>query len=171
MNRYYSLKLQFLHVNASNLCKITITHALGENISLPNKFPLVLPFVRLFTDDKTSNKFFFYINLYTWSINYGCYYSDYSKNPEGLNHSIRIHAMIHSYSRTTPNLPSKRNQCKAKQSMSLQYTCAKKPLKMMCCWRNNYCCVHASRENYGKPSDCNKIIRRKFNGSFISKVL
>ena len=36
MNRYYSWKLQFLHVNASNLQ--------GGNISLPNNFPLVLPF-------------------------------------------------------------------------------------------------------------------------------
>ena len=44
MNRYYSWKLQFLHVNASNLCKITITLVLGGNISLPNKVPLVLPF-------------------------------------------------------------------------------------------------------------------------------
>ena len=43
MNRYYSWKLQFS--NASNLCKITITHVLGENISLRNKIPLVLPFV------------------------------------------------------------------------------------------------------------------------------
>ena len=59
MNRYYSWKLQFLHVNASNLCKITITHVVGENISLPNKIPLVLPFVRFSTDDKTSKKFFF----------------------------------------------------------------------------------------------------------------
>ena len=40
MNRYYSWKLWFLHVNASNLCKIT--PLLGGNISLPNKIPLVL---------------------------------------------------------------------------------------------------------------------------------
>ena len=44
MNRYYSWKLQFLCVNASNLCKIIKTHVLGGNISLPNKIPLVLPF-------------------------------------------------------------------------------------------------------------------------------
>ena len=43
MNRYYGLKLQFLHANASNFCKIT-THVLGGNISLSNKIPLVLPF-------------------------------------------------------------------------------------------------------------------------------
>ena len=29
-----------------------------------------------------------------------------------------------------------------------------------------YRCVHASQVNYGKPSDSNKIIRRKFNESF-----
>ena len=44
MNRYYSWKLQFLHENASNLCKMTITHVLGIKFSLPNKIPLALPF-------------------------------------------------------------------------------------------------------------------------------
>ena len=29
-----------------------------------------------------------------------------------------------------------------------------------------YRCVHASQVNYGKPSYCNKIIRRDFNESF-----
>ena len=61
MNRYYSWKLQFIHVNASNLYKITVTHVLGGNISLPNKIPLVLPFEGFFTSDKTNNKFFFII--------------------------------------------------------------------------------------------------------------
>ena len=44
MNRYYSWKLQFLHENASNLCKMTIALVLGVKFSLPNKIPLVLPF-------------------------------------------------------------------------------------------------------------------------------
>ena len=44
MNRYYRWKLPFLHVNASNLRKITIALELGGNISLPNKIPLALPF-------------------------------------------------------------------------------------------------------------------------------
>ena len=42
MNRHYSWKLQFLHVNASNLYKVTMTHELAR--SLHNKIPLVLPF-------------------------------------------------------------------------------------------------------------------------------
>ena len=51
--------------------------------------------------------------------------------------------------------------------MSLRYTCV--------CFEKNaengmllkeYCCVHASQENYGKPSDCNKIVRCKFNEFF-----
>ena len=29
-----------------------------------------------------------------------------------------------------------------------------------------YRCVYAFQVNYGKPSDCNKIIRRYFNESF-----
>ena len=34
-----------------------------------------------------------------------------------------------------------------------------------------YHCVHTSQVNYGKPSDCNKIIRCKFNEFFHSKVI
>ena len=65
MNRYYSWKMQFL--NASNLCKITITQVLGKNISLRNKIPLVLPFVG-FPPMTKQVTIFIYIKLYAWSI-------------------------------------------------------------------------------------------------------
>ena len=41
---YYSWKLQFLHVSATNLGKITITLVLDRKISLPNKIPLFFTF-------------------------------------------------------------------------------------------------------------------------------
>ena len=79
-NRHYSRKLQFLHVNASNLCKIAVTLALGGNISLPNKIPLVLPFEGPLMIKQVANSFFLYSALH---LKYqGCYYSDCSKNPE-----------------------------------------------------------------------------------------
>ena len=34
-----------------------------------------------------------------------------------------------------------------------------------------YRCVQACQVNYGKPSDCNQIIRRDFNESFHSKLI
>ena len=33
-----------------------------------------------------------------------------------------------------------------------------------------YRCVYAFQVNYGKPSDCNKIIRRYFNESFCFEI-
>ena len=65
MNKYYSWKLLFLCVNASNLCKITITNALGRNISLPNKIPLFLPFEGFLAMTKQVTNSFFYIKFRT----------------------------------------------------------------------------------------------------------
>ena len=80
MNRYYSWKLQCLHVNNFNLSKITITLALGGNISSPKKIPLVLPFEGFPLISKQVKNSFLYEAL---NLKYqGCYYSDYSKNPE-----------------------------------------------------------------------------------------
>ena len=75
MNRYYCWKLQFLHVNASNLCKITITPVLGRNISLPNKILLVLPFGGFPPMTKQVTNYFFISACVTTN-------SDYSKNLE-----------------------------------------------------------------------------------------
>ena len=82
-------------MHASSLCKITITHVLVG--TLPDKIPLVsLPFKGFPPMTKQVTNSFLYEALH---LQYqGCYYSDYSKNPERLNHSIRIRAMTHARS-------------------------------------------------------------------------
>ena len=57
---------------------------------------------------------------------------------------------------------------KSKRNMSLQCTClvgTSEPAENGVLLKE-YRCVYAFQVNYGKPSDCNKIIRRYFNESF-----
>ena len=97
--------------------------------------------------------------MYILSFKQGCYYRDYSKNPKWLNHSTRApgQSAIKTFIKT-----ANRNEI---QCMRLRYTYVKKPMKIIGRLLKEYCCMHAFQLNYGKPSDCNKIIRRKFNES------
>ena len=68
MNRYYIWKLQFVICKCLQSLQNNITHALGGNISLPNKIPLVLPFEGFPPMTKQVTNSFFYIKLYTLSF-------------------------------------------------------------------------------------------------------
>ena len=63
MNRYYIWKLQFVICKCLQSLQNNITHALGGNISLPNKIPLVLPFEGFPPVAKQVNEEFFFLIL------------------------------------------------------------------------------------------------------------
>ena len=139
VNRYYSWKLQSLHVNASNLYKITITHVLDRNISLPREqTSFSFTFWRFSTDDKTSSKFFFILSFTPYIVSIrGVTTVMWSFKEPWITESFNAN-MCHD-SCTTANLLSK---CKARRNTILRYTCVKKLLKMACCWKNIVACMH-----------------------------
>ena len=109
-----------------------ITRVLGRNISLPNKFPLVLPFKGFPLMTKLVMNSFFYIKLYTLSF-------------RGVT-TVIIQRTLNDWIIQCEYVPCtmaiRHQNGKAKWNMSLQYTCVKKLLKMACCWRNIVVCMH-----------------------------
>ena len=130
-----------------------VTHVLGGNISLPKKIPIVFPF-KGFPPMTKQVTIFFYIKLYrgvttvTIQRTRNDWVVQYEYVPWLTHHS---------------NPPSKRRQSKTKYEPAI-YMC--KETAENGGLSNENRCMHVSLVNYDKPSDCNKIVRRKFNESF-----
>ena len=138
-----------------------ITHVLGGNISLLNKIPLVLhvPLLKVFHRWQNKYQTFFIKLLYTSSIwGVACTCTTVNIQSTRMTESFNTN-MCHD-SRT---MTIRHQNGKAKWNMSLRYTCKETAENGRL---KKYCCVHAFQVNYNKPSDCNKIIRHKFNESF-----
>ena len=122
------------------------------NISLRNKIPLVLPFEGFPPMTKQVTNYF--LLSFTPEVS-GVLLQWLFKEP-WMTESFHTNTCHDLHSRAI-----RHQNGKAKQNMSLRYTCVKKLLKMA-----KYRCVYETQVNYSNPSYCNKIIRRNFNESF-----
>ena len=129
-----------------------------EILAYLTKFLNSFTFWRFSTDDKTSNEFFFYIKLYTLSC-------------RSVTSSVIIQRTLNDWIiqyeyvpwLTHHSNPPSKGQSKTKYEPAIKM-CKETASNGGLSKENR--CMYASQVNYGKPLDCKKIVKRKFNESF-----